>query len=593
MIIPQIGQGNLLTKYRSLWEDEDMPSTVHRLSESFFRDLIATTFGLQHLDNFITRIIHTLEAQKDILNAETIDLLMTYNPEQTISSLYNENLRTHNLIHLGNKGFNLMVLAGDGKPVPPAFVITTEIFRCWRAVQGFKRARDEFMQRVRAAITSLEEQTGRVFGSPSDPLLLSVRSGSAMSMPGMMTTIHNVGLNEDLLGDLVAAHPEQEYLLWDNYRRFLQSWAMAGGMEREEFQEVMNTHKKRHGVRLKREFSAKQMRELALDYQAALRRRGRSAPEDPWLQLIGAVEMVLSSWNTTKAKQYRHLMDVSDDWGTAVIVQTMVYGNLNEQAGSGVLFTAHPYRKVRRVALWGDYAVGDQGEDIVSGLVNSYPVSVEQAELDGRPVECTLERKFPAIYAQLLKISRDLVYTKEWNPQEIEFTFEGPEPEDLYILQTRDMITVKKKERFDVFVESETLQDNILGKGIGVSGSALSGLAVFTEENILQLRLEQPDVSLILIRQDTVPEDIREISMADGLLTARGGQTSHASVVATRLEKTCVVGCRDLQVFESGEYAQGNGVRISFGDPIAIDGRSGLFLKGVHEAREEVHILPL
>ena len=593
MIIPQIGRENPLIKYRSLWDDEDMPSTVHRLSESFFRDLIATTFGLQHLDNFITRIIHTLEAQKDILNAETIDLLMTYNPEQTISSLYNENLRTHNLIHLGNKGFNLMMLAGDGKPVPPAFVITTEIFRCWRAVQGFKRARDEFMQRVRAAITSLEEQTGRVFGSPSDPLLLSVRSGSAMSMPGMMTTIHNVGLNEDLLGDLVAAHPEQEYLLWDNYRRFLQSWAMAGGMEREEFQEVMNTHKERHGVRLKREFSSRQMRELALDYQAALRRRGRTAPEDPWLQLIGAVEMVLSSWNTTKAKQYRHLMDVSDDWGTAVIVQTMVYGNLNEQSGSGVLFTAHPYRKVRRVALWGDYAVGDQGEDIVSGLVNSYPVSVEQAELDGRPVECTLERKFPAIYTQLLKISRDLVYTKEWNPQEIEFTFEGPEPEDLYILQTRDMITVKKKERFDVFVESETLQDNILGKGIGVSGSALSGLAVFTEENILKLRLEQPDVSLILIRQDTVPEDIREISMADGLLTARGGQTSHASVVATRLEKTCVVGCRDLQVFENGEYALGNGVRISFGDPIAIDGRSGLFLKGVHEAREEVHILPL
>ena len=155
------------------------------------------------------------------------------------------------------------------------------------------------------------------------------------------------------------------------------------------------------------------------------------------------------------------------------------------------------------------------------------------------------------------------------------------------------MITIKKKEHFKVFEESESLQENILGKGIGVSGSALSGLAVFTDENIRQLRQEQPDVPLILIRQDTVPEDIREISMAEGLLTARGGQTSHASVVATRLEKTCVVGCRDLQVFESGEYALGNGVRINFGDPISIDGRNGLFLKGVHEAREEVHILPL
>jgi pyruvate,orthophosphate dikinase len=593
IIVPQIGKDNLLTKYRSLWDEDDLPSTVHRLSESFFRDLIATTFGLQQLDNFVTRIIQTLEAQKDILDDQTIDLLMTYNPEKTISSLHNENLRTHNLIHLGNKGFNLMMLAGDGKPVPPAFVITTEIFRCWQAVQRFNRARDEFMQRVRGSITNLEEETGRTFGSPENPLLLSVRSGSAMSMPGMMTTIHNVGLNEDLIKDYVAAHPDQEYFSWDNYRRFLQSWAMAADMEREEFQALMNTHKKRYNVRLKRQFSPSQMRELALEYQNALRRRGCSAPEDPWLQLIGAVEMVLESWNTLKAQEYRHLMDVSDDWGTAVIVQSMVYGNISDQAGSGVLFTAHPYRKVRRVALWGDYAAGDQGEDIVSGLVTSHPISVEQAELDGRSIDKTLERQFPAIYERLLEISRDLVYTKEWNPQEIEFTFEGPNPEDLYILQTRDMITIKKKEHFKVFEESATLQNDILGKGIGVSGSALSGLAVFTEENLRQLRREQPDQPLILIRQDTVPEDIREISMADGLLTARGGQTSHASVVATRLEKTCVVGCRDLQVFEIRQYATINGFQINFGDPISIDGRNGLFLRGIHEVREEVHILPL
>ena len=593
IIIPQIGKENLLTKYRSLWDEQDLPSTVLRLSESFFRDLIATTFGLQHLDNFILRIIQTLESQKDILDEKTIDLLMTYNPEQTISSLDNENLRTHNLIHLGNKGFNLMMLAADGKPVPPAFVITTEIFRCWPAVHGFNRARDEFMQRVREEITDLEELTGRTFGSPEDPLLLSVRSGSAMSMPGMMTTIHNVGLNEDLVEEFVANHPEQEYFVWDNYRRFLQSWAMAGDMEREEFQALMNNHKKRYKVGLKRQFSPSQMRGLALEYQTALRRRGCSAPEDPWLQLIGAVQMVLESWDTHKAQEYRHLMDVSDNWGTAVIVQSMVYGNLSDQAGSGVLFTAHPYRKVRRVALWGDYASGDQGEDIVSGLVTSHPVSVEQAELDGRSVDQTLELRFPAIYERLLEISRDLVYTKEWNPQEIEFTFEGPGPEDLYILQTRDMITIKKKEHFNVFLEADSLQEDTLGKGIGVSGSALSGLAVFTEENIRQLRREKPGEQLILIRQDTVPEDIREISMADGLLTARGGQTSHASVVATRLEKTCVVGCRDLQVFETRQYATINGFQINFRDAISIDGRNGLFLKGIHEVQEEVHILPL
>ena len=592
-IIPQIGKSNLLTKYRSLWDKDDLPATGHRLSESFFRDLIATTFGLQHLDNFITRIIHTLEAQSDILDEKTIDLLMTYNPDVTISSLANENRRTHNLIHLGNKGFNLMMLAGDGKPVPPAFIITTEIFRCWQAVQGFDKARDEFMARVRGAITNIEDQTGRIFGSAESPLLLSVRSGSAMSMPGMMTTIHNVGLNEDIVDELVAIHPEKKYFLWDNYRRFLQSWAMGANMERDEFQALMNSHKKKYKVRLKRQFSPEQMRELALEYQNAVRRCGTSAPEDPWLQLIGAVEMVMESWSTAKAADYRHLMDVSDDWGTAVTVQAMVYGNISDQAGSGVLFTAHPYRKVRRVALWGDYAVGDQGEDIVSGLVNSYPVSVEQAELDGRSVKHTLELKFPAIYERLLEISRDLVYTKEWNPQEIEFTFEGPNPEDLYILQTRDMITIKKKEHFNVFKDSDTLREDTLGRGIGVSGSALSGLAVFTEGNIRQLRRKKPDAILILIRQDTVPEDIREISMADGLLTARGGQTSHASVVATRLEKTCVVGCRDLQVFETRQYAKTNGHKIKFGDPISIDGRNGLFLRGIHEVQEEVHILPL
>ncbi len=593
IIIPQIGRENLLTIYRSLWDEQDLPSTVLRLSESFFRDLIATTFGLQHLDNFISRIIQTLEAQKDILDEKTLDLLMTYNPKKAISSLFNKNPATHNLIHLGNKGFNLMVLADDGKPVPQAAIITTEIFRCWPAVREFDRARDEFMGRVRSSITEIEELTGKVYGSGDRPLLLSVRSGSAISMPGMMTTIHNVGFNGELVEEFVRKYPEQTYFAWDNYRRFIQSWAMARGVDREEFQTLMNEHKLRYNVRLKRDFSPTQMQELAIRYEKAGQLFDCAVPEDPWLQLIGSVEMVLGSWNTHKAREYRRLMDVSDDWGTAVIIQAMVYGNLSHQAGSGVLFTAHPYRKVRRVALWGDYAPGDQGEDIVSGLVTSYPISVEQAELDGRSVENSLERRFPKIYEELLSISRDLVYTKEWNPQEIEFTFEGPEPEQLYILQTRDMITIKKKEHLNVFTDTQRLQESVLGKGIGVSGSALSGRAVFTEENIRQLRKEDKKVSLILIRQDTVPEDIREISMAEGLLTARGGQTSHASVVATRLEKTCVVGCRDLQVFETREYALINGRRINFGDPISIDGRNGLFLKGMHPIQEEVHILPL
>jgi Phosphoenolpyruvate synthase/pyruvate phosphate dikinase len=593
IIVPQIGKRNLLARYHGSWIEKNMPETVLRLSEIFFRNLIATTFGLQHLDNFIGKVIGTMEAQKDILDEKNLDLLMTYNPEKTISSLHDKNLRTHNLIHLGNKGFNLVVLAQDGMPVPPAFVITTEVFRCYPAIRKFAQARNEYMWKVRGAVTELEQMTGLIFGSPDRPLLLSVRSGAAISMPGIMSTIHNVGANEEMVEEFVALHPEKKYFAWDNFRRFLQSWGMAHGMEREDFQELMNAHKHEHQVHYKRDFSAEQMRQLALDYQQAVRGRGCTIPDDPWELLIGAVDAVFDSWHTPKAQEYRHLMGVSDDWGTAVIVQAMAFGNLGDQAGSGVLFTAHPYRKVRRVALWGDYVTGNQGEDIVSGLVTSNPISVEQAEIDGRDEDQSLEYLFPNIYARLLSISRNLVYEKEWNPQEIEFTFEGPKPEQLFILQTRDMITIKKKEHFNVFVDSDLAHRSILAKGIGVSGSAMSGKAVFTEENINLLRREEPDTPLILIRRDTVPEDIREVFLVDGLVTSRGGQTSHASVVATRLEKTCVVGCREMQVFETEEYAEINGIRITFGALVSIDGRHGLLIEGNYPLKEEVHILPL
>ncbi len=531
IIIPQIGETNLLTRYRKLWDENDTGGSILRLSESFFRNLIAGTFGLQHLDNFITRIMQILESQKEILDQESLDLLMTYNPENVISFLQNSNPQTRNLIHLGNKGFNLTQLASENKPVPPGFIITTEIFRCWEVVNKFDKARDEFMRQVRQSLSELEALTGKQYGYPQNPLLLSVRSGAAISMPGMMATIHNVGLNQDIVEEFAQA-TGKEYLAWDNYRRFLQSWGMAEGMRREQFQSLMDNAKEKHKVKVKMNFTPTQMKELALDYQKVILSAGISIPDDPWLQLTGAIDIVLNSWNTTKTREYRALMDASDSWGTAVIIQAMVFGNLRQEAGSGVVFTAHPYRKVSRVALWGDYAIGDQGEDIVSGLVTTYPVSVEQAEIE-------------------------------------------------------------KKENLFVFENPETLKPSFLGKGIGVSGSALSGRAVFTHENIEQILREDPHSTLILIRQDTVPEDIKEISLAHGLLTARGGQTSHAAVVATQLEKTCIVGCKDLRVYESEQRCQINGHDIRFGEEVSIDGRKGLFLKGKHPIREEVHILPI
>ncbi|SLM32569.1 Pyruvate phosphate dikinase [Desulfamplus magnetovallimortis] len=603
IIIPRIGGANLVPRYKSAWDEDDMLNTTHSLSEAFFRDLIASTFGLQHLDTFITKIIQTLEQQKSLLNQNLLDLLMTYNPEKSISMLHDYNPYTHDLIHLSNKGFNLVTMTRDNLPVPPAFIITTEIFRCREVVYAFSKAKEEFMGRIREALNRIQGITGKLFGFTENefaenPLLLSVRSGSALSMPGMMATIHNVGLNEEIIEEYVANHGNA-YLAWDNYRRFIQSWAMISGkVNREDFQKLMDAAKEMHNVKLKWEFSPDQMRTLALSYYDLVHEKGLEIPYDPWLQLVGAIEMVLDSWENSKATDYRKVMDLSDAWGTAVIVQTMVYGNISRNSGSGVFFTSHPYRKVQRVALWGDYAYGDQGEDIVSGLVTSYPISIEQAEIDGRSREKSLEIRFPKIYDRLLSIARELVYHKKWNPQEMEFTFEGPEPDDLYLLQTRDMITIKKKEQFDVFIETEYLYSAFLGKGIGVSGSALSGIAVFSEENIKSLKKSfargeiQPS-PLILIRQDTVPEDIKVINMAEALLTSRGGQTSHASVVAVRLEKTCVVGCRDMKVYESRQYCDIGDHRIAFGDAVSIDGRNGRIFKGRHGIKNEKHILPI
>ncbi|MBF0303171.1 MAG: phosphoenolpyruvate synthase [Desulfamplus sp.] len=619
IIIPQIGYQNLAPKYRtssglnsdSGWSENEIVNTTHSISEAFFRDLISSTFGLQHLDNFITKIIQTLERQRNILDENLLDLLMTYNPETTISMLHDFNPYTHDLIHLSNKGFNLVTMTQDKLPVPSAFIITTEIFRCREVVYKFSKAKEEFMKQIREALTRIEGMTGKVFGNPENPLLLSVRSGSALSMPGMMATIHNVGLNQELIEEYVNLNSSFAYLAWDNYRRFIQSWAMiSGSLDRDDFQKLMDEAKSRYKINLKWQFTSEQMRELALNYQRLVRQKGLGIPDDPWLQLVGAISMVLDSWENVKAVDYRRVMDLSDEWGTAVIVQTMVFGNKSSNSGSGVFFTSHPYRKVQRVALWGDYAYGDQGEDIVSGLVTSYPISVEQAELDGRNVKKSLEIRFPKIYERLLAISRELVYQKRWNPQEVEFTFESEEPDDLYLLQTRDMITIKKKEQFDVFTETDALKNSFLTKGIGVSGSALSGLAVFSEENIKTLRerfakerisenYKKTDITnikempLILIRQDTVPEDIRVISMTDGLLTSRGGQTSHASVVAVRLEKTCVVGCRQMKVYESRQYCEISGKRIAFGDPVSIDGRNGRVFHGVHAIENEMHILPI
>lgn len=589
-LILLVGKKNILPKYLISAGKEVGPlEFIHQISERFIRDLIFSTFGLQYLDNFLARIQQTLSEQKETLTEGDLDLLMTYDPKKVCCSIYYPNRLTNDLIHLGSKGYNLAVLAFEGIPVPPGFILTTEVFRCLRILEQFKHAHDHFEREIRAGLQQIEKATGREYGSPARPLLLAVRSGSTISMPGMMATLLNVGMNEEILEGLIRSTGEA-WFAWDNYRRFIQSWGMSYGVAREVFNDIMHKFKVRYGVEKKRQFSGKEMKELALAYRRAVEERQITLYEDPWAQLQVAIKQVLNSWNSTNAKQYREIMGIADSWGTAVIVQAMVFGNLGPSSGSGVVFTAHPYHKIRRVALWGDFTAGNQGEDIVGGLVSTYPISKEQRELEGR--EGDLEENFPEVYRRLFEITKSLVYDKKWNPQEVEFTYESSDENGLYILQTRDMVSTKR-EKFEVFSPSPELQESLIGKGIGVSGGALSGRVVFTLEDIQRLRREEPGTPLILVRSDTVPEDIKEISLTEGLLTAKGGQTSHAAIVAFELDKTAVVGCRNLMVLENEGRFLINRTEVKRGDYISLDGRKGLVYSGKHEIKAEGDPYPI
>jgi pyruvate,orthophosphate dikinase len=579
-LIRQMGRANIQAKYLPPpGEEVSLNEFIHQISERFLRDLISSTFGLQYLDNFLARIQQILAEQKETLSEADLDLLMTYDAKKVTCSIHNPNPLTNDLIHLGNKGYNLVV------PAPPGFIVTTEVFRCLRTIEKYKHARDHFEREIRAGVHEIERITGNEFGSTSRPQLLAVRSGATISMPGMMATLLNVGINEEIVESLARSTGEA-WFAWDNYRRFLQSWGMSFGMEREVFSEIMRKYKGKYYVEKKRQFTGEEMKELALAYRAAVEDRRITLYEDPWAQLHVAIQQVIRSWDSNNARQYRQIMGISDYWGTAVIVQSMVFGNLSLASGSGVLFTAHPYRKVRRVALWGDFTPGNQGEDIVGGLVSTYPITKEQREMAGGEGNFSLEEDFPEIYRKLFSISKTLVYDKKWNPQEIEFTFESPGASGLYILQTRDMVSAKR-ERFEVFSPSPSLEESLLGKGIGASGGALSGRIVFSLEDIERFRREEPDTPLIFVRSDTVPEDIRGISLTDGLLTARGGQTSHAAIVAFELDKTAVVGCHNLIVLDSEGRCQINRTSLHTGDYISLDGRKGLVYLGKHEVKDE------
>ncbi len=585
-ILSILPKKSILGKYLPQFEDgiTDSEKIKHRISEVFFRDRIALSLGLQQFDLFISRILRTLFQQSDKLPKDKLHQLLIYDPENAMTSIYKPNNRVFDLINLGNKGLNLIKLNDFGLPIPPGFIVTTEVFRCRDMIDSYSPAEKNLREQLAHHILKLEKTTGKSFGDPESTLLFSVRSGSSISQPGMMDTFLNVGINEEIAFG-IARGTGNKWFAWDNYRRFLQCYGMACNLKRDDFDAIIRERKQKAGILYKREFSGEQMRSVAMLYKKLILESGISIPDDPFDQLYMTIKKVFDSWESSKARAYRKIMGISDDWGTAVTVQAMVYGNLSEQSGTGVFFTHNPKWPGEPLRLWGDFSRGNQGEDVVSGLVNTLPISISQQEIEMRETDMTLQTHFPEIYNALKDWASDLIYEKGWSPQEMEFTFENPLSDQLYILQTRDM-AIRERKKVLAFEFSGHETQNYLGHGIGVSGGAMSGRVVFSLEDIDKWRKLEPDTLLILARGDTVPDDIREIYAADGLLTARGGVTSHASVVAHRLGKTCVVGCHDLICDESSKNCRINNSVIMVGDYISIDGLEGSVYEGLMKISE-------
>ena len=562
--------------------ERETAALISKKSEEFHRDLLSDAFLMQPLDNFIGRILNSLRAMHDTLDPKLISDIMTYNSEMLISPFWEKTPKMDNQVFIGNKANNLKNLYLNGMPVPPGFVITTETFRRNETINTIPELRTEIHGMIRKHIEEMEHITGRKFGQPENPLLVSVRSGTAISMPGAMDTFLNVGLNDEI-AEAIAQNESIAWAVWDSYRRFLQSWGMAKGIERDVFDDEINAFKQKNGVKMKADFSIEQMREMAQSYKRILADHNVTFEQDSFKQLIECVNMVIESWNSERALAYRRHLGISENWGTAVIVQQMIFGNRSETSGSGVVFTQNPHRERPGVHLYGDFTMRSQGEDIVGGLVKPLPIGETQrkaAGLEGPSMQTLL----PDIYKKIYSIAVELTEHLGYSPQEMEFTFESDKPEDFHILQIRDQ-DLKTEEEKIAFVQSPD-EMHQLGHGMGIGGGAMNGLAAFNENQIKTLREQHPDDNVILVRPDTVPQDIGMIFDCDGLLTARGGATSHAAVTAVRLGKVCVVSCDGLEVDVNDEFGQLNGHPLKMGDEIALDGNLGIVYLGHYQTEK-------
>lgn len=578
IVIPQ-----LFDKDNKLSPEAEV-NLVNKMSEKFYRDVIAEAFLMQPLDNFISRILESLREMADNLQPSMIKEVMSYNPDLVIARLGKPNPQVDNQLFLGSKAYHLKNLRLSGFPIPPGFVLTTEVFRKHKAIFEHPELRNEIYQLIRKHLVIVEKGSKKEFGNPKNPLLLSVRSGTAISMPGAMDTLLNIGMNDDITKSL-SKKPGFEWSAWDSYRRLLQSWGMAFGLTRDEFDNVIESYKVKFGIDQKTEFSPKAMREVAMAYKQTIEDNGIEFEEDVFNQLIITINLVFESWSSERAKVYREHLEIADEWGTAVVIQQMIFGNLHHKSGTGVVFTQDPTKDQQGVSLYGDFTFRSQGEDIVAGLVVPRPVSKHQKSSSLE--KYSLEESCPAIYNKLNEMAIELTENLGYSHQEIEFTFESDKPEDLYILQTRDQ-DMAFRQSVNVFSTS-TDNMNLVGRGIGVGGGAMNGRVAFDEGDISKLRKSYPNDNIILVRPDTVPDDIGMIFETDGLLTGKGGATSHAAVTAVRLGKASVVNCTSLQVMEEEKQCTLNDNIFNAGDLICIDGHLGNVYKGNYliESRQE------
>lgn len=490
---------------------------------------------------------------------------------------------------LGGKGANLAEMTNIGLPVPQGFTITTEA--CTQYYEDGREINPEIQGQINEYIVKMEEMTGKKFGDKENPLLVSVRSGARASMPGMMDTILNLGLNEDVVNVLAEKSGNARWA-WDCYRRFIQMYSdVVMEVGKKYFEELIDKMKEARGVKQDVELTADDLKELANQFKAEYKEKiGSEFPSDPKEQLMGAIKAVFRSWDNPRANVYRRDNDIPYSWGTAVNVQSMAFGNMGDDCGTGVAFTRDPATGER--GLFGEFLTNAQGEDVVAGVRT--PMHIKE-----------MEQKFPEAFKQFAEVCKTLENHYR-DMQDMEFTVEHGK---LYMLQTRngkrtaqaalkiacDLVDegMRTEEEAVAMIDPRNLDTLLhpqfdqkalkaatpMGKGLGASPGAAFGKVVFTAEDAVEWA--ERGEKVVLVRLETSPEDISGMKSAQGILTVRGGMTSHAAVVARGMGKCCVSGCGDIVMNEAEKKFTLAGKTFKEGDSISIDGTTGNIYEGV------------